>query len=197
MWTGAGIGFYLRQTMSSISSTTNSGLYQFIQGLSSESTTSTAGETTAATGTTDASGSTAAGTTTATSGHHHHHGSGGGFGKIADAVTSALQSTTTDGSTDPNQAITNALTQLFQGTASDPTAAGTSATPTLDASSTGKPATGTPTSSVDSLQQTLAAHGVTEQQFQADLTAALKNAQQSGAVDTSAFPAGSFVDATA
>jgi hypothetical protein len=138
-----------------------------------------------------------AGGTEAT-GKHHHHGGGGGFGKIADAVTSALNSTTGDDSSDPNTAITNALTQLFQGGSTGSTS---STVGTIDAAPTGETTPGTQSTpgggGASSFVKTLAVHGVTQQQFQSDLETAIKNAQASGNLDSSSFPAGSFVDATA
>jgi hypothetical protein len=169
------------------------GLSQFIQSLNPSG---------AASGTSNSS----SGALTGTSSHHHHHG--GGFGKLADAVTNALQSAgnASSGSiaTDPNQTITEALTKIFQNgslgsigsTASDGDGATAASATDPDATTGAAPsASGLPADFV----QTLKSFGVTAQQFQTDFTSALKTAQQSGKVDLSNvfknFPTGSLVDA--
>ena len=182
--------------MSSISSSTAaSGISQFLQNLVSSGASSS---------------NASSGSTTSTSGHHHHHG--GGFQKLADAVTNALQSVaSSNGSggttaSDANQTITQALTKIFQNGSlgstddSDSTDAADSTDSTANnaqqgAAGTTSTAAGLPAS----FAQTLQSFGVTAQQFQTDVTTALKNAQQSGTADLStafkSFPTGSFVDA--
>jgi hypothetical protein len=113
----------------------------------------------------------------ATGKHRHHHGGGGGKGKsdssgvsdLLNAVTSALNSA--DPSADPNQVIEDTITKLLSGdgTGTDPTATNSNTT-TLTA------APGTQTTA-QSFAATLKAHGVDLSQFKADLTAAVKNAQ--------------------
>lgn len=180
--------------MSSISSASGaSGLFQFLQSLSPANATTSA---TAAGSASNSSGGAAV------SGHHHKHG-GGGFEKLANAVTSALQSVGSGAAaSDVNQTITEALTKIFKNgslsptgendpTATDPTQQGSDADGTPDTSGTNG---GLPAAFV----QTLKSFGVTPQQFQTDLAAAMKTAEQSGTLDPSAafksFPAGSVVD---
>jgi hypothetical protein len=183
-------------TMSSISSTSASGLSQLFQNLAASATSASNGST----GTTsNASSGTAA------TGHHHH--GGGGFSKLADAIESALQSASNASSgstsTDANQTITQALEKIFEngglggtGTSDDDAS---SSTPVSNNTSTGASST---TSTDNGLPadfvQTLKNFGVTPQQFQTDLTAALKSAQENGSVDVSSvlknFPIGSVVD---
>jgi hypothetical protein len=163
--------------MSAISST-QAGLSQFLQGLSAN--------TDAATTAVGASNTSGGSTASVEGHHHHHHGGSGGFDKIADAVTSALQSASNGSSgstTDPNQTITNALTQLFQngGSGSSTVADGSSSTTGTDSAGGGSPS---------SFESTLKSFGVTPQEFQSDLSAALEAAKQNG----SSVPAGSFVD---
>ncbi len=186
--------------MSSINSTQSGfGLTQFLQNL-------TAGASTAAT-----NGST--GSTTATvSGllqqlsHHGHHKGGGGFGKLADAVTNALQSAANASSgsvaTDANTAITQALTKIFEnGSLGATPSSGTTTPPSNNAVPT--TATTTSTTSTDAglpadFVQTLKSYGVTSQQFLSDLSTALKTAEQNGTVNVGdafkSFPIGSVVD---
>jgi len=175
--------------MSSISSLSG-GIAQFIQNLNpsgAASVTSTA----------------SSGATTGATGHHHHHG--GGFAKLADAISSALQSASNGSggstTTDANQTITQALTKIFQNgslgsttdtdgdTDASQTPAATNGTNATPADNAGLP---------DAFVQTLKSFGVTPQQFQADLATALQTAQQSGNFDPSSvlknFPPGSIVD---
>ncbi len=178
--------------MSAISSVSG-GLSQFIQSLNPS-------------GAASASSNSSAGSLSGTSGHHHHHG--GGFAKLADAVTNALQSAANGSggsiSTDANQTITQALTKIFQngslgsvsGTDSDGDNDGSgAATGTASGANSTDTTNGLPASFV----QTLKSFGVTAQQFQNDLTTALKTAQESGTTDLSSvfknFPTGSIVDA--
>jgi hypothetical protein len=161
------------------------GLSQFIQALNPS---------TAASATSNAS----SGSTTGVSGHHHHH-HGGGFAKLADAITSALQAASNGSggsvTTDANQTITQALAKIFKnGSLGSPGDADgdNDGSPGADAADSTK---GLPAS----FAQTLKSFGVTPQQFQADLAAALKTAEQSGTFDPSSvlknFPTGSIVDA--
>jgi hypothetical protein len=163
------------------------GLSQFIQNLNPSGAAS------------PAQNASSGSTTTGTSGHHHH---GGGFAKIADAITSALQSAANGSggstTTDANQTITQALTKIFQnGSLGSTSAINDDSDSSQDAS---EPADTDPTSGLPaSFAQTLKSFGVTAQQFQTDLTNAFKAAQQSGNVDISSvlknFPPGSIVDA--
>jgi len=178
--------------MSSISSTqTDLGLAQFIQSLSANNADSTGASSTTSTIGADAANNTSSGS--AVSGHHHHHGGGGGFDKIADAVTSALQASNSSSgttSTDPNQVITNALTQLFQngGLGGPGNANGSTGTTTPFGGTDGTDSTGS--GNADAFESTLKSFGVTPQQFQSDLASALEAAKQNG----SYLPNGAFVD---
>jgi hypothetical protein len=173
------------------------GLFQLLQGLTASKSASTSN---ASTGTTSnaSSGSLGVG------GHHHKHGSGA-FDKLASALTSALQSATGSGGTaaDANQTITEALTKIFKNgslgsiggtdSTSADTADATDATDDTDSTASGT--SGLPADFLKTLQS----FGVTPQQFQSDLSSALKSAQQSGSFDISSlfksFPTGSVVDA--
>jgi hypothetical protein len=140
--------------------------------------------------------------------HHHHHGGGGGgdaqgggFSKLAQAVTSALQSAqSTDGSsTDPNQIIENAISNVLGGGTS--AQASTAATAgTAGSTTTAQVAGADPDNSKQAFLQTLQQFGVTPEQFHADFLAAVKDAQQGGSVDPNAafksFPPGMMVDTT-
>ena len=177
------------------------GLFQFLQELTSSKSASASNSSNAsnATAGTSANGSTGL---LSTGGHHHKHG-GGALEKLANALTSALQSAnSSSGSTaaDANQTITQALTKIFQNGSLTQTGATDSATSdptdqTPDTDGTSSETSGLP----DSFLQTLKSFGVTPQQFQADLGAALKAAQQNGSFDVSSvfksFPTGSVVDA--
>ncbi len=170
-----------------------SGISQFVQNLVSNNASPAS------------SSNTSSGTTTATHGHHHH--GGGGFQKLADAVANALQSAASNSSggttTDPNQTITAALTKIFQNGSlggTDDTDSSTDSTDSTTNNATPGAAGTTSTPGLPpALVQTLQSFGVTAEQFQNDVTTALKNAQQSGTADLStafkSFPAGSFVDA--
>jgi len=184
--------------MSSIGSTqAGGGLAQFLPSLSPASSSSSNAS----------SGST---NSTASSflqklGQHRKHG-GGGFAKLASAVTSALQSASNGSggsvATDANQAITQALTKIFAngsitspgpGDADAPASNSTTGNATSGGATT-TAAAGLPAEFVKTLQ----GFGVTPQQFQSDVTAALKTAQQNGGADISSafksFPIGSVVD---
>jgi len=187
--------------MSSINSTQSGlGLSQFLQSLTSNSASSAS------------NGSSGSTTSTLSSllqqvGHHRHHGGGGGFEKLADAVTNALQAASNGSSgstaTDANQTITQALTKIFQngslGSTSDSdNDDSTGSAPASNNATPGAATTNATAGLPDAFVQTLKSFGVTPQQFQTDLTAALKTAQDSGSVDVSSvfknFPIGSVVD---
>jgi hypothetical protein len=173
------------------------GLFQFLQGL-------TASQPSAASNASSGATANVSSGTTAAGGHHHKHGSGV-FDKLASAITSALQSANSSGGTaaDANQTITQALTKIFTNGSLGSTGATDStsadATDSTDASddtdATGSSTTGLPQEFLKALQS----FGVTPQQFQSDLSSALKSAQQSGGFDISklfkSFPTGSVVDA--
>ena len=175
--------------MSSISAT-GINLASFFQGVTDQSATESAqtSQTTAAGGT-DAS--TSSQEVEGGSGHHHHHG-GAMFGKIEQAVTSALQSAQSSGSTeDPNQIVQDAITKVLDqaqngsSSTSDPDGDGSSATQASGNS--------------QSFSQMLQAMGVDPQQFHSDFLSAVQ-AAQGGQVDPStafqSFPPGTSVNTT-
>jgi hypothetical protein len=202
--------------MSSISST-GQGLFQYFQQISGNNSTSqpastpTVSSTDGTTTTTDPSAATSTG---AVHHGHHHHGGGGGGGKsglmqqIQSAVTSALQSAKTDGSSDPNQIVEDAITKVLKNAGNG--AGGTSATGTSGTASATDPdgdgdndagagATSASSSAKDSFFQALQSVGIDPQQFHSDFAAAVKQVQAGGdASDASTafqnFPPGVMVD---
>ena len=193
--------------MSSISSTqAGFGLAQLLQNIVANTSAANSNSSTESATTTPSTG---------VSGHHRPHG--GGFAKLADAISNALQSasgniTSGTSTTDPNQTITQALEKIFKNGSlgsttgtdddDDSTASPTTTTPASTTLATNNAAPASPSSTTSSLPasfvQTLQSFGVTAQQFQTDLSNALKNAVQSGSVDVSnvfkSFPIGSAVD---
>lgn len=199
--------------MSVVSSIGSSGqgLYRFIQNLSAGGSLSAApSSATDSTNSTAASGaqSTQAG---AIGGHHHHHHGGGLFQQIESAVSSALQSAQSSGSsTDPNQIIQDAISKVIKNqqnqSASGTNAAANGAQPTGsdpdgdgDTHSAGQ-AGSAGSSAQQAFFQTLQSLGVSPQQFHSDFLAAIQNAQN-GQVDVGtamkSFPPGSTVDTLA
>jgi hypothetical protein len=168
------------------------GLLQFLQGAISGASAAANASSGAQTTSNASSGAVATG------GHHKH---GGAFGKLVDAITNALQSASSSStgsttSSDPNQTIIQALTQIFQNGSLGSTGqtSGTTETDSTDDAEASGNTSGLP----DAFVQTLKAFGVTPEQFEGDLTTALKAAQSSGSFDPSilfkSFPPGSAVD---
>jgi hypothetical protein len=168
-------------------------VYQYVQSAPVDDQ-STAGSTSSAATTADVSAAqTSTNPQVHESGHHHHHGGGEFFKQIQDAVTSALQSTAAGTSTDPNQTIEDAITQVLQN-------GGTSAPSTTTGVAEGASTTGNAGSTQQSFAQTLQANGVNPQQFRQDFLAALKEAQGghvNPGVAFASFPPGVLVDAPA
>jgi hypothetical protein len=173
-------------------------LYQFIQSLSGN----TATPSTSTTSATTAAGSTSAVQSIAQAaqsigqalqgGHHHRHG--GALKQIQDAVTNALQSAQSSGSTsDPNKIVEDAISQVL----GNNNAAVSSAAGDTDGDSDASGASSSPAINTQTFFQKLQAFGVTPQQFQQDLLSAVKDAQ-SGTVNTStafqSFPVGSTLN---
>jgi hypothetical protein len=188
-----------RKFMSSISiSGTGQGLFAFLQQLSGSNQSQAADSTSAASG----SGTTASVTSAAADGQsaqgaavHHHHGGHGGFAKIQQAVSDALQSASSDGSTDPNQVITDAITKALGGgtapdSATDPqSATDASAQTSADATS----------SSPQEFKQLLQSYGIDPSQFHQDFMNAVKKAREGEIDPSTAFqsvPPGTNVDTT-
>jgi hypothetical protein len=133
--------------------------------------------------------------------HHHHHGGGkgGSFDKIASAVTSALQSNGSSGSTitDPNQIIQNAIAQVLGGNGSSSTCGTSEGTaPSVEGTNT---TGGTSSSAQSPLQEALQKAGVDPQQFRQDFLPALQSIN-GGQADANTVartvPPGSVVDTT-
>jgi hypothetical protein len=127
---------------------------------------------------------------------HHHHGGGGGgqqSSNILDVVASALQ--TADASSDPNQVVEDTVSKLLTG-GNNPTASnGKTALTAEDVQVAGNQAANQP-----AFLQVLQSHGISLQQFQSDLSAAVKDAQQGNvnpATALASFPPGSTLNLTA
>jgi hypothetical protein len=188
--------------MSSVSSVGGNAqsLYQFIQSLSGTTQSPSTGATSGATSSTTSNSATQTIAQAAQSigqalqgGHHHHHG--GALKQIQNAVTSALQSAQSNGSTsNPNKIVEDAISQVLGNNNAAVSPTGT------DADGDG-PGASMPTSAASRTQaffQTLQSFGVSPQQFQQDLLSAVKDAQN-GTVNSSTafqnFPLGSTLDA--
>lgn len=186
--------------MSSVSSVGGNAqsLYQFIQSLSG----TTPAQSTGATSGTAASTTTSSATQTiaqaaqsigqALQGGHHHHHHGGGLQQIQDAVTNALQSAQSNGSTaNPNKIVEDAISQVLGNNNAAVSPTGTAAAGATASTSTSA------ASRTQAFFQTLQSFGVSPQQFQQDLLSAVKDAQN-GTVNSSTafqnFPLGSALD---
>jgi hypothetical protein len=142
--------------MSALASIGVSALAQFVQGLASNNSPPTAS-------TANPNAPKKVG------GPHHRHGQGGGLKQIQNAVLNALQTAKSSGATtDPDQAIEEALAKVFKSSIAAPTG---DTAGTTDATGTSEAAT------PQSFQSILQSFGVTPQQFQTDLTKALQEAQ--------------------
>lgn len=189
--------------MSAVSSSSGAGLFQFLQGLSQydQSPATSIASGTGSTGSVDTTGDANTQTSAATQGaqgHHHHGGGSGGngefFQKIQQAVSSALQSAQSSGSTsDPNQIVENAIASVLgtgsssnsSSSASGTTAAdgSTSTTTNSNAGSTTTPGT----SPQEAFSNLLQSAGITAQQFHADFLSAVKDAQGGNVNSSTAF----------
>jgi hypothetical protein len=137
--------------------------------------------------------------------HHRHQGSGAGnsggtegsqaqVASLLDTIASALQST--DASSDPNQVIEDTVAKLLENNSK---AAG--ANESTGGVSVGTvQAAGSQASSQPSFAQLLQSHGISVQQFQSDLLAAVKDAQNgkvNPATALQSLPPGSALNLTA
>jgi hypothetical protein len=176
----------------------DSSIYQYLQSLnaqaqSANATTTTGTTTQAATPTTPVS----LATQPVQSQRHHRHGGGALFKQIEAAVTSALQSAKSSGSTaDPNTIIQNAIAGVLQknGVTNTNSATGQTAAATRAVGQAGSNQ-----QSVQAFLQLLQANGINAQQFQADFLAAVKNAQNgkvNPATALQALPPGTGVNTT-
>jgi hypothetical protein len=130
--------------------------------------------------------------------HHHHHGGGQFFAKIQAAVTTALQSAQSNGASDPNQIVQNAIESVLKGN-SDGSAdeSGEQSIAPTDASASG---TVDPHAAREAFFQTLQSYGVDPQQFHQDFLTAIQDAHNGNADPSTAFksfPPGLNVDTTA
>jgi hypothetical protein len=185
--------------MSSITSTqAGQGLAQFLQSLTASQTGSASSSNASSSSSTVSSALNSLAQAIGGGHHHHSHGTANGFSKLAQAVTNVLQSAQSTGSTsDPNQTIISALEKIFKNSGSVGSTYDTDSSDNTgdgDASST----TNDISSAQQSFLQTLQSFGVSPQQFQQDLTTALKDAQ-GGQINLStafqSFPTGSLIDA--
>jgi hypothetical protein len=146
----------------------------------------------------------AASTQAAKGTHHgrHHHGGGAGSGgsagtqsqvtSLLDTISQALQST--DASSDPNQVVEDTVAKLLENNGS--AAGGLSNGVTADTVQTA----GNQVASQPGFLNLLKAHGITPQQFQTDLAAAVKDAQSgkmNPATAVQSLPPGSALNLTA
>lgn len=190
--------------MSAISSSTGQSLATFFQSVSVQASSSTA---TASATTTSTTGQSVQ----AAGGHHHHPDGNGGkmFQALQSAVTSALQSAQSSGSTDPNTTIENAISQFFKSHGGAPPASGSnqaqgSQPPSGNADGDQDSSTSAQGSSTDAAKSaffaTLQQYGVSSDQFRQDFLAAIKDAQN-GTVNSGtalqSVPSGTVVDTTA
>ena len=191
--------------MSSVSSV-GQGLFQYLQGLSGTSS-STSVSSPQVVGGTDTDGDNDGSTGSAVQGAGHHgHGHGGKgalFQKVASAVTDALQAAQSDGNSDgTDQIIQNAISQVLGGTngsTTDPSTTAPAADPTASGAASAQ-ADGNSGSPAASFFQTLQGFGVTPEQFRKDFLAAVqgsKGTQANPQALAQAFPPGSAIDVTA
>lgn len=126
--------------------------------------------------------------------------SGNILGQVQQAVTSALQSAQSDGATDPNQIVEDAITKLLKniGVGSNSASSATAAT-------TSSPATSTPTQTPPSnaanqaFASLLQSVGISPQQFQSDFQAAVRDAKRGSPnpnANMQSIPIGSSLDVT-
>jgi hypothetical protein len=184
------------------------GLYQFFQTVTANGRQPPAPAAAATANSASGADSSQTAQTTALVGghHHHHHGHGQTAQQIQNAVTSALQSTQGDFSSDPNTVIQDAIEKVLKnagaggtgatGANGQPTTADPAASPATDPSS----ASANATSSRQAFGQLLQSFGVDPQQFHNDFLAAIRDAQN-GHVNSGtalqSFPPGSVIDETA
>jgi hypothetical protein len=194
--------------MSSISGSGSStqGILQYLQSLQASQS---ASQTPSATDST--SSGNASNALQALGGGHRHRGGGKGggasafFSQIQTAVTSALQSAQSSGSTtDPNQTIQNAIEQVFKNLQNGSTATGSASTASNSssaASGSTRSTDGSGSTQGSAFAQLLQANGVDPEQFHSDFLSAIQSAQSGGSPDASSvfsgFPTGSAVDTIA
>jgi hypothetical protein len=200
--------------MSAISGSNGvSGLFQYYSQISGQSGASGSQATQAAGNDSDGDGdgSGQSSSTSQVSGHHHHHGGGGFFKKIESAVTSALQNSKTDGSTDINQTIKDAIAQALKDGNGTSLPTGTTGTPSTndpdgdgDVDAAGQPdsdgtaGTSAASNGKSAFFQTLQQYGIDPQQFRQDLMAAMQSANGgNGSGIGQELPTGMVVDTTA
>jgi hypothetical protein len=200
--------------MSSISSVGGNSLALYFQNLSATSNTSASNATTATSPTTTTSSTDGTDLAQAIQGgHRHHHGHADAgksefFQQLQTAVSGALQSAQ-QGGTDPNQAVEDAISQIFKNnsSATSPSSATANQPASVndpDGDGDGSPAQGsgpagkTQNSTLQSFLNTLQSYGIDPQQFHQDFLAAATNAQNGASNTSTAFqsiPPGTLIDA--
>jgi len=176
--------------MSAISSSSSTDLYQFLQPVPGDSNQ----------GTTSMGSSTTSGTVQGT-GKHRRQGGGQLQNQIPSGVTQALQKNISSSST--NQLLQNAITNLLKANGSKLGPSGSQATPPQTGPTPDDPTATSTTEDQQQFTDLLQATGVDPQKFQANVQAALQEAQDSGSdsVDLSKafakFPLGSIIDTMA
>ena len=129
--------------------------------------------------------------------HHGHHGHHGLQGQIQSAVTSALENS--DSSTDPNQAVQNAIAAVLKGGAEGVNPDGSNG---QDGNGAAQGAGGADATSPSQFAQLLQSNGITPQDFQNDLNAAWTDNGSGGqslnfSTLFQSFPPGTALDTTA
>ncbi|HEX4056300.1 MAG TPA: hypothetical protein VHX86_18725 [Tepidisphaeraceae bacterium] len=190
--------------MSAISGLSGSGMTQWLQQIAQQQSTQ-AVQTAAAASTCGAAGSTASTASQGVHHGHHHHGGGssGGnfFSQIQQTVTSALQSAQSNGTSDPNGVVEDAITSLLKnmGVGSNSAAEGTNSTGDSDSDTDASGGVDSATSAQQSFQSLLQSAGISPRQFQSDFLSAVREAQ-GGSINPgtafNSFPPGTNLDVT-
>jgi hypothetical protein len=193
--------------MTAISGNSAQSIFHYLQGLSGSQPTSKTTPTTGATTNGDASSALQG----VAGGHHHRGGGSKGahasefFSQIQSAVTSALQSAQSTGSSsDPNEVVQNAIAAVFKnqqnitgGAASQSGTTGSTSGASNAGGASSSSATGNSTAT-SAFAQLLQANGVDPEQFHSDFLSAIQSAQSGGSTDPSSvfanLPTGSVVD---
>jgi hypothetical protein len=164
--------------MSLISLGGASGIAQLLQGLTSNSSAYPG-----AAGSTSSSGAASQFLSLTSEAMHHHHHTGGLFQQIQQAVTSTLQSGGATSNASANQAIQNAIAQVLKSNAAS------TANPNFAAANPSN------NQNAQTFLQMLQAHGITPQQFQTDLQAAMQEEGVDASNVANQIPPGLLVNA--
>jgi hypothetical protein len=174
-------------------------LYTYMQGLNSTQQPSPSTSTAAASSTPDSDGDSASSTGSTRSASGHHHGGGEFFKSVQSAVSTALQTAQSSGtSTNPNQLIQSAIEQVLQSQQNGSSGTTISSSGNAPDGSAAGVSEGENSTSQSAFAQLLQSNGVSAQQFQQDFQAAIQSAQNGGSADPSSvfssFPAGSTLN---